>query len=199
MNLYISSDVTISYNKSLADSSAVAIFASSLDSPKGPIEVFYNLATQATGSTFFIGGANTDLHIIDNDLRNGAFSGIRFSDLTFVGPLLAPSANVEVRGNQIQHMDSSGVRAGGQSAASPALIDSTLARNHSHDNVVDGIRIEAGANGGNLITLNTLKHNGEHDCHDDTVGPLTGLTANTWTNNEGDTQNRPGLCKHAAT
>src|SRR5919109_105229 len=135
MNLYISSDVTIRHNKSLADSSAVAIFASSLDSPKGPIEVFYNLATKATGSTFFIRGANTDLHIIDNDLRNGAFSGIRFSNLTFVGPLVAPSANLEVRGNQIQRMGSSGVRAGGQSAASPALIDSTLARNKSHDNV----------------------------------------------------------------
>src|ERR671936_1511030 len=199
MNLYISSDVTIRYNKSLADSSAVAIFASSLDIPKGPIEVVYNLATQATGSTFFIGGANDDLHIIDNDLRNGAFSGIRFSDLTFVGPLLAPSLNVEVRNNQVQRMGSSGVRAGGQSAASPALIDSTLARNNSHDNVVDGIRIEAGANGGNMITLNTLKHKGEHDCHDDTVGPLTGLTLNTWTNNEGDTQNRPDLCKHAST
>jgi hypothetical protein len=199
MNLYISSDVTISYNKSLADSSAVAIFASSLDIPKGPIEVFYNLATQATGSTFFIGGANDDLHIIDNDLRNGAFSGIRFSDLTFVGPLLAPSLNVEVRGNQVQRMGSSGIRAGGQAPDSPALVSSTLARNNSHDNTVDGIRIEAEGNGGNLITLNTLKHNGEHDCHDDTVGPLTGATLNTWTNNEGDTENRPDLCKHAST
>ena len=199
MNLYISSDVTITHNKSLADGSALVIVASSFAILKGPIEVFYNLATQATGSTFFIGGANTDLHIIDNDLRNGAFSGIRFSDLTFVGPLLAPSASLEVRGNQIQRMGSSGMRAGGQSAASPALIDSTLARNNSHDNVVDGIRIEAEGNGANVITLNTLKHNGEHDCHDDTVGPLTGLTLNTWTNNEGDTQNRPGLCKHAAT
>ena len=199
MNLYISSDVTIRYNKSLADSSAVAIFASSLDTPKGPIDVFYNLATQATGSTFFIGGANDDLHIIDNDLRNGAFSGIRFSDLTFVGPLLAPSLNVEVRGNQVQRMGSSGIRAGGQSLDSPALVSSTLARNNSHDNVVDGIRIEAEGNGGNTITLNTLKHNGEHDCHDDTLGPFTGGTLNTWTNNEGDTQNRPNLCKHAST
>jgi Right handed beta helix region len=199
MNLYIASDVTIQYNKSLADSSAVAIFASSLDTPKGPIEVFYNLATQATGSTFFIGGANDNVQIIDNDLRNGAFSGIRFSDLTFVGPLLAPSANLEVRGNQIQAMDSSGIRAGGQSAASAALVDSTLAGNNSHDNVVDGIRIEAGANGGNTITLNTLMHNGEHDCHDDTVGPGTGGTLNNWTNNEGKTENRPNLCKHAST
>jgi hypothetical protein len=201
MNLYIASDVTISYNKSLADSSAVAIFASSLDIPKGPIKVFYNLANKATGSTFFIGGANDDIHIIDNDLRNGAFSGIRFSDLTFVGPLLAPSTNLEVRGNQIQHMGldpdsfpSSGIRAGANT-----LLGSTLARNNSHDNVVDGIRIEAGTNGGNLITLNTLKHNGEHDCHDDTVGAGTGLTANTWTNNEGDTENRPDLCKSAST
>src|ERR671936_1057023 len=140
MNLYIASDVT--HNKSLADSSAVAIFASSLDTPKGPIEVLYNLATRATGSTFFIGGANDDLHIIDNDLRNGAFSGIRFSDLTFVGPLLAPSANVEVRGNQIQRMGSSGIRAGGQSAPGAALVDSTLPRNNRHDHSVDGIRNE---------------------------------------------------------
>ena len=36
-----------------------------------------------------------------------------------------------------------------------------------------------------------LKHNGEHDCHDDTVGPYAGLTANFWRNNEGDTENRP--------
>src|SRR5919197_6030927 len=117
MNLYISSDVTIQYNKSLADSSAVAIFASSFassNSPKGPIDVFYNLATQATGSTFFIGGATTDIHIIDNDLRNGAFSGIRFSNLTFVGPLVAPSLSLEVKGNQVQRMGSSGIRAGGQ-------------------------------------------------------------------------------------
>jgi hypothetical protein len=106
---------------------------------------------------------------------------------------------VEVRGNQVQRMGSSGIRAGGQTASEPAaLVASTLARNNSHDNVVDGIRIELGGNGDNVITLNTLKHNGEHDCHDDTVGPFTGGTLNTWTNNEGDTENRPGLCKSAA-
>jgi hypothetical protein len=188
MNLFITADVTIRDNRSVADGSAMAIFASSA------IDIRHNKATDALGSTFFFGGGNSDLHIVGNHAENGAGNGINFSLLNFGGPS-GPSTMVEIRDNQVEHMGSSGIRAG----AGGALTDSTLARNHSHDNEVDGIRIETGANAGNAITLNTLKHNGEHDCHDDTIGPGTGGTANTWTNNEGDTQNRPDLCKHAAT
>ena len=57
------------------------------------------------------------------------------------------------------------------------------------------IRIEADGNSGNVITGNKLRHNAEHDCHDDTVGTGTAGTANTWEKNEGDTENRPGLCR----
>jgi hypothetical protein len=41
---------------------------------------------------------------------------------------------------------------------------------------------------GNVIRDNFLRNNAEHDCHDDTVD------ANTWERNDGETQNRPGLC-----
>ena len=41
---------------------------------------------------------------------------------------------------------------------------------------------------GNLIRLNFLRNNKEHDCHDDSED------ANVWENNDGVTENRPGLC-----
>jgi len=33
------------------------------------------------------------------------------------------------------------------------------------------------------------------DCYDDTTGTGTAGTANTWFRNNGETENRPGLCK----
>jgi nitrous oxidase accessory protein NosD len=186
MNLYIVSNVVIRDNKSVGDSSAVAIFFSSA------IDVRHNKAIDSTGSAIFVGGDSHDLHIVGNHVATGDFTGIRFSDLAFGTPSL-PSFDLEVRDNQVENIAGSGIRASPNS-----LVTSILAGNHSHDNGIDGIRIEAGGNAGNVITGNTLKHNTEHDCHDDTTGPGTGGTANVWTNNEGDTQNRPGLCKHAA-
>jgi hypothetical protein len=47
----------------------------------------------------------------------------------------------------------------------------------------------------NRITNNFLRQNAEHDCHDDSAGAGTAGTANFWINNNGRTQNRPGLCK----
>ena len=36
----------------------------------------------------------------------------------------------------------------------------------------------------------------EHDCHDESVGPNNppALVANFWRDNDGRTENRPGLC-----
>lgn len=51
----------------------------------------------------------------------------------------------------------------------------------------DGIYMSSDT-AGNQIRLNFLRNNAEHDCHDDTSG------ANVWENNDGVTQNRPGLC-----
>jgi hypothetical protein len=46
----------------------------------------------------------------------------------------------------------------------------------------------------NSIQDNFLRNNTEHDCHDDSVGTGTAGTANNWINNDGLTENRPGLC-----
>jgi parallel beta-helix repeat protein len=58
----------------------------------------------------------------------------------------------------------------------------------------DGIRADS-ASAGNVIVRNEMSDNGEHDCHDDSVGPGTSGTANVWIDNTGKTENRPGLCK----
>ncbi len=58
----------------------------------------------------------------------------------------------------------------------------------------DGIRLDANS-ASNRLSENRLSDNVTHDCHDDSIGGGTGGTANTWFNNKGNTQNRPGLCK----
>ena len=52
----------------------------------------------------------------------------------------------------------------------------------------DGIYMSSDT-AGNLIRLNFLRNNAEHDCHDDAAPG-----ANVWDNNDGVTENRPGLC-----
>ena len=53
----------------------------------------------------------------------------------------------------------------------------------------DGLRVEASSTMNQIFT-NHMDNNGFHDCHDDSNPP-----ANTWTNDAGDTENRPGLCQ----
>jgi hypothetical protein len=47
----------------------------------------------------------------------------------------------------------------------------------------------------NQILGNHMTKDITHDCHDDSAGTGTAGTANTWTNDLGNTQNRPGLCQ----
>lgn len=49
----------------------------------------------------------------------------------------------------------------------------------------------------NRIRRNFLRNNSEHDCHDDSLGPNNppALVANIWSDNNGVTENKPGLCR----
>jgi parallel beta-helix repeat protein len=49
----------------------------------------------------------------------------------------------------------------------------------------------------NEIRGNVATSNSEHDCHDETEGGRTAGTQNTWVDNRGRTENRPGLCRGA--
>jgi hypothetical protein len=70
-----------------------------------------------------------------------------------------------------------------------------IRENYSHDNVIyDGLFADADSTQ-NVFRENVALRNAEHDCHDDSNGNGTAGTANSWKNNTGATQNRPGLCK----
>jgi parallel beta-helix repeat protein len=72
--------------------------------------------------------------------------------------------------------------------------NNNLKGNRNEHNGRDGIRANE-LSMGNTIDANQMQNNIEHDCHDDSVGVGTAGTANTWTNNQGQTENRPGLCQ----
>jgi len=59
----------------------------------------------------------------------------------------------------------------------------------------DGIRAEV-ASSNNTIERNIVVNSVEHDAHDDSVGTGTAGTANFWTDNHCQTENRLTLCDH---
>ena len=78
------------------------------------------------------------------------------------------------------------------------IVQLNVARRNSRD----GIRVVDALAAENTIERNVLLQNGEHDAHDESVGPHTGGTANHWINNRcggedevGQDENRPGLCQ----
>jgi len=76
--------------------------------------------------------------------------------------------------------------------------DTEISHNETFDNVDDGLFADSDT-ADNEFKDNRSFGNGEHDCHDDSVGGGTAGTANEWKGNRGNTQNRPGLCKDATT
>ena len=91
--------------------------------------------------------------------------------------------------NHVDDNEDSGILLDGAST-------NTVSNNQVRDNgtesldMTDGIRLEA-TSSGNTIRDNHLRHNVTHDCHDNG-------TANTWTNNHGETSLPPGLCGTAS-
>jgi hypothetical protein len=61
------------------------------------------------------------------------------------------------------------------------------------DDTTDGIRVDSGSTN-NEILDNHMLNNITHDCHDSSAGGGTAGTANTWKGDQGQTENRPGLC-----
>lgn len=70
---------------------------------------------------------------------------------------------------------------------------SVISNNMTTGNTFDGLRAESDTSG-NTFMGNKSSSNDTHDCHDDSTGSGTAMTANTWKSNQGVTQNKPGLC-----
>jgi parallel beta-helix repeat protein len=131
------------------------------------------------------------LEISHNSVFNNAADAI-----TLCGDFTAgcgPAEQIVVRANDVENNRGSGILLLGA--------DSNLLKaNHVADNgtnsidTTDGIRVDT-TSMSNQILDNHMNNNLTHDCHDDSAGAGTAGTANTWMNDLGSTQNRPGLCK----
>jgi len=138
-------------------------------------------------------GIETDsvnnIEISHNDILNN------LSDAIWLCGLCGPTTGIVVRANEVHGNGGSGVLLEGAKAnlvksneiesngPAPPGIDTT-----------DGIRVDSTSTG-NQIRSNQLRGNVTHDCHDDSTGTASAGTANTWNENQGQTENRPGLCE----
>ena len=106
-----------------------------------------------------------------------------------------PATRLVVRSNNVYNNRGSGITLMGADAN---LIKSNKVQNNGTElgDTTDGLRVDSGS-ANNQILNNMMAGNVTHDCHDDSAGSGTAGTANTWQNDQGQTENRPGLCKGA--
>ncbi len=134
-------------------------------------------------------GGNNNLRIVNNTVKGGSgsgTSGIKLAD--FSG---APSVGTTVSGNKVSGRYW-GIRV--SAAYTSALINGNNVANSSQV----GILVQAGS--GNDITHNKVSgSSGTFACEDDTSGPLTAGTANTWTHDSGGAEpsSPQGICSFA--
>jgi parallel beta-helix repeat protein len=168
-------DIAITHNASVNDGS-IGTFASA-----GPaaynLTVDYNEVIGSVGSgivTFNV----TQSEYAYNYVANGMFNGVS----------LHATNNSRVDKNEAVGFQLNGIRIGDTSD------NNTVANNRSVKNKMAGLAATA-ASIGNTIQGNHMNGNAP-DCYDDTTGAGTAGTGNSWVNDFGFTENRPGLCKH---
>lgn len=175
-------EVKVNGNTSLEDRAFAFIFKSS------NVDVRSNVIRDNSDAPgIFFGDNNTNMRIISNRIDRG-FLGVRGNAFG-----LSPSTNVTIAGNIIRNSESSTV-GHGISVAPNSLTNSVISGNVTDRNAGDGIRIDAGGNGGNTIRSNVALSNAMLDCRDSTTGTGTDGTANTWTGNVGRKASPPGIC-----
>jgi nitrous oxidase accessory protein NosD len=165
--------VGISHNESRAERAFASVFGSDA-------EISHNRVVDSGAAGVALNFGPSRVRVLHNHLLGGQGDGVSIG---------ADHVGLTIAHNRLTGWGQNGIHAGSNS-----LSDSLVLKNHSESNGRDGIRIDAGGNAGNRLEDNKLRDNAEHDCHDDTLGPGTGGTANLWIRNHGRTENRPGLC-----
>jgi parallel beta-helix repeat protein len=134
-------------------------------------------------------GASTGVTVRNNRSERNTEFGIRLQN---------GAANNLVEKNEVLQNDQDGIRLQPAVAAgSGPVVVNIVQMNHVRRNGRDGIRVFDSLAAENTIERNVIRESGEHDAHDDSVGPGTGGTANFWINNKCETDNRLGeLCEH---
>jgi len=172
----------VNTNTSLADRAFAFIFKSTNVAVRGN-----TIRDNVEAPGIFLGDSNSNTQIVSNTIQRG-FLGVRANAFG-----LSPNVNVTISGNVISGSESTAV-GHGISVAANSLSNSEISRNLVTGNAGDGIRIDAGGNGGNRLVSNIALHNGMRDCRDSTSGSGTDGTANRWILNIGPKATPPGIC-----
>jgi parallel beta-helix repeat protein len=159
------------------------------EAPPGSSSVSFN---QIFDNDFGVqADTETNIEISHNNLFNNRSDAIVLCGATAFG--CGPLTANKIRNNEIVDNGGSGIAF--FDADSNLVKTNRIERNGvSAGDATDGIRVDS-ASTQNRISENHMSANRTHDCHDDSAGLATAGTANFWVNDQGDTENRPGLCK----
>ena len=102
---------------------------------------------------------------------------------------LPPCQNLYVTSNHIERFPGNGIYLDDW-----GVLDSFILGNKAERNDLDGIFVYKPGNAGNSFFDNQASGNLKNDCEDDTIGPGTLGTADTWFNNTGNLSSPTGLC-----
>ncbi|MFJ8199137.1 right-handed parallel beta-helix repeat-containing protein [Streptomyces sp. NPDC096152] len=173
---------TVDHNVSHQDNGLLNIFHST-----GSV-VTDNQAVDNTGSAIYLGGADSRLQVLRNDIQ-GSYHGVRAENV--VGGPSEANDQIQISNNNIRNT----TLGDGISAGPSSLTRSTISDNSVNNSGHDGVLIEdTGSNADNVVTRNVLLNSKVFDCEDLTKGDGTAGTADTWTDNRANTSNPTGLC-----
>jgi hypothetical protein len=183
-------DVTIQYNQAVNNTNFVNLFGNNSN---------FQIRSNSTNDT--VPGDNasqgTAIRIADNangvvvtsnTINNSPFSGVAVRDAEFVsqGP-----DNIDINFNHIMSPAGNGVDITDSVAAAVSVYKNTI--RHAG---MDGIFLGS-ATTQNFINSNSALFSTDFDCEDQSTGTGTSGTANTWTNNVGNSADPPGICHHS--
>ncbi len=132
--------------------------------------------------------------IRNNDIEQHDRAGIRLRRFP-VATALPPTMNTVIENDLRENVGT--IPGAGNGIVLQDADSNTVISNDSKKNSNDGLRADANSVG-NTFRLNDMVENAVHDCHDDSGAPPPAPgPANVWIENDGKTQNRPGLCKDA--
>jgi Right handed beta helix region len=140
-------------------------------------------------------GSNNNLRILSNSINGGngtGTSGIKLAD--FSG---APSVGTTVNGNTVKGRYW-GIRIAAPVAGPVGYTSALVNQNMVKNSAAIGIWVQTGSSGNDLTrNVVTGTPGGLNACEDDTTGPLTAGTANTWTRDValGSLSSPSGICK----
>ncbi|MGI8418667.1 MAG: right-handed parallel beta-helix repeat-containing protein [Nakamurella sp.] len=188
------SGLQITHNTSVDDANFL-VLTNSMGTLIDSNTVTSSLSADFAGTGLYISGNNIDTTISNNTITGGLASGIGLNNQ--FSPLL-PSSGTAITGNTIAGR-TNGIRISPSTNSGPTVMATTISGNTVSGSTVDSIDVE----GGTGTTLSDNSFTGASattttaDCVDGTTGSGTAGTADTWTNNIGNSSLPSHLCNAA--